>query len=186
MRVRLACLGVLVIVSGLPLGVSGARAEERPAARPPVLAGHWKLNEERSGDAQAKPAQSGESRKNREPSNAAPEDDPRGGQKTAQPVSLTITQTEAEVVVEEKPGSTRSVYPNGKTYKADEGASDVRTTWKDGALVTEKKNVQGWRMTETWRLSPDGKRLQMDLRVEGGKRPRMSIKRVYDRVEPTS
>ena len=116
----------------------------------------------------------------------APDDDPRGPQKTDQPQSLTITQTELEVVIEEKPGQGRSLYPNGKTYKADEGASEVRTAWKEGALVSEKKNVRGWRLTETWRLDPDGKRLLVEQHLEGGSRPRVSIKRVYDRVEPSS
>jgi len=110
------------------------------------------------------------------------DDDPRGARRTAEPQELTITQTELEIVVEEKPGQTRNLYPNGKTYKADEGASQIKTSWRDGALVVEKKNVRGWKLTETWQLSPDRSRLGVDLRLEGGSRPRMSLKRVYDRV----
>jgi hypothetical protein len=113
---------------------------------------------------------------------AAPDDDPRGPRQPAAPWdSLTITETDLQVVVEGNTGQTRNFYPNGKTYNADDGASQVKTTWKDGALVFEKKNMHGWRETEIWQLSPERNRLRVDVRVEGGKRPRLSFTRVYDR-----
>ncbi|HUL77094.1 MAG TPA: hypothetical protein VL691_07500, partial [Vicinamibacteria bacterium] len=120
------------------------------------------------------------------PSVPAPDDDPRGPQKVAEAgETLTITQTEVEIAVVDKTGQARSLYPNGKTYKADDGASDVRSYWKDGSLVVEKKNVRGWRLTETWQLAPDRSRLTVVWHLEGGSRPKSNLKRVYDRVEPS-
>ena len=122
------------------------------------------------------------------PSDEAGDDlDPRGPRRTAGAAeALTITQTEPEIVVAELSGATRSFYPDGRSYKADEGASDVKARWRDGTLVVEKKSVHGWKLTETWQLSSDRSRLEVSLRFEGGSRPRLSFKRVYDRAQPSS
>jgi hypothetical protein len=212
--VRWAYLGVaLVVAAGAGFGPS-ARAAERPGAGAVDLSGQWSFNKQLSDDQQSKLPTSGERRHDLDSSGpgagdaadgeepgrggggahgggkAAPpvatvDDDPRGPRQAAEPgATLTITQTQAEIVVQEGPGQPRSLYPNGRTYKADDGASDIRSQWKDGALVVEKKNTRGWRLTETWRLAPDGKRLTLDWRLEGGSRPRVSLRRVYDRAEP--
>ena len=110
------------------------------------------------------------------------ESDPRGAKRTAGPAdTMTVTQVDQEIVVEETPGRTRNLYPNGKTYKTDEGAAQIRTSWKDGKLVVEKKNVHGWRLVETWDLAPDRHRLVIHLHFEGGSRPKLALTRVYDR-----
>jgi hypothetical protein len=112
------------------------------------------------------------------------ENDPRGAKRGASPPDvLSVTQVESEIVVEESPGLTRELYPNGKTYRTDEGATQIKTSWKDGTLVVERKNVRGWRLVETWELLPDRSRLLVRLLLEGGSRPRLSLKRVYDRVD---
>jgi hypothetical protein len=140
---------------------------------------------EREGSDRGRGAYGGHGAAERSPASvAAPDDDPRGPQRPAAPWdSLKITETDLQIVVEGNGGQTRYLYPNGKTYKADDGASEVRTHWKDGALLFEKKNVRGWRETETWRLSPERNRLRVELLFEGGKRPRLSFTRVYDRAE---
>jgi hypothetical protein len=84
-------------------------------------------------------------------------------------------------VVEETPGQRRDLYPNGKTYRTDEGATQIRTSWKDGKLVVERKNVRGWRLVETWELAPDRSRLVIHLLLEGGAKPKLNLTRVYDR-----
>jgi len=187
---------------------------ERPASGRADLSGHWKLNKELSDDepayapaatpgpaagqaAEAEPADresgggrgggGGRGRTGRtgQPGAAgAVDDDPRGARRSQAAEELTVTQTEPEVVVEEKPGRTRNFYPDGRTYKADEGLADVKAEWREGALVVEKKTQQGWKLTETWQLAPDRNRLRIDLRLEGGNRPKRSLKRVYDRAEP--
>jgi len=214
MYVRLACLsGALVIAGGAALGPAGARADEKPNAPTADLAGRWRLNKELSdneepqysaprsagGGANAGAQESGGGggshrgaagggRGSMGRPSAAPgvDDDPRGAQRPAQPAEdLTITQTEQAIAVEERPGRTRTFYPNGKTYKTDDGASEITSQWRDGALVVVKKNARGWKLAETWRLAPDRSRLTVDQRLEGGSRPRLSLERVYDRVEPS-
>jgi len=100
--------------------------------------------------------------------------------------ALTVTQVESEIVVEETPGQRRELYPNGRTYKTDEGATQIRTSWKDGKLVVERKNVRGWRLVETWELAPDRGRLVIHLLLEGGARPKLNLTRVYDRYDAES
>jgi hypothetical protein len=178
-----------------------------PGAEPgaPDLSGRWKLNKDLSqpdpkGDSSAAttgrdtPASDGEADEHGErggarrgptsplPASDTDEEDPRGAKRTEPVAELTIRQSETEIVVEETPGATQRFYPNGKTYKTDEGASDIKSEWKGGALVVEKKNRNGWRLVQTWHLAPDGRRLTLDLHFEGGKRPRLTLRRVYDRV----
>ena len=212
MHVRLACLsGVLVIAAAVAFVPAPARSEDKSKAGTADLSGRWKLNKElsdkdqpqyspKAAEAAAAGAEAAADRggsggrgrgsgtrggASRPPTPGGADDDPRGAQRAAEPAEeMTITQTEPEIVVEEKPGQPRAFYPNGKAYKADDGASDVKSTWSDGGLVVEKKNARGWKLTETWRLAPDRKRLTVDLRLQGGGRPKVATRRVYDRVEP--
>ena len=115
------------------------------------------------------------------------ESDPRGGKRTAGPPdTMTVTQADSEIVVAETPGQTRNLYPDGKAYRTDEGASQIRTSWKDGKLVVEKKNVHGWRLVETWELAPDRSRVVIHLLFEGGSRPKLALTRVYDRNDQST
>ena len=175
MNIRWACLGgALVMAAGTGFGPPSARAGERPRTGAVDLSGEWRLNKQLSDGGQPTAPASSERQRDRDAPGPAAEPG----------ATLTITQTELEVVVQEKPGQARSFYPNGKAYKADDGASDIRSQWKDGVLLVEKKNARGWKLTETWQLAPDGKRLSLDWRLEGGGRPRTAVRRVYDRVEP--
>lgn len=116
------------------------------------------------------------------PAGNGEDDDPRGVQRTAPPAELlTIAQNGKEVAVIGPPGPQRLFFPDGRSYKTDDGAAEVKCTWKDGALVIEKKSLHGWRSTESWHLTPDRRRLVVNVRVEGGSRPRLSFRRVYDR-----
>jgi hypothetical protein len=110
------------------------------------------------------------------------DDDPRGVMRTVGPPdTMRVTQVESEIVIEETPGQTRDLYPDGKTYKTDEGEAQVTTSWRDGRLVVEKKNVHGWKLVETWELAPDDTRVVIHLLFEGGSRPKLVLTRVYDR-----
>ncbi len=212
---RAGLSGVLVMAVGFACGAATAVAEQKTAAAAPNLSGHWRLNKELSDDesarlataapegqkaadstttSQAEPegrggregGRRGRSAGSQASKSAPPGNDPRGAVRPAEPSGdMTVTQTEVAITVEDAPGQTRSYYPNGKTYKADDGASDVKSAWKDGALVFEKKNVRGWKMSESWQLSADGARLSLAVRYEGGGRPSIVVKRVYDRVAPT-
>ncbi len=116
------------------------------------------------------------------------DDDPRQAMRALlEPAEeLTIVQTEAELAVEEKFGATRRLHPDGKKYKTDNGASEIKSSWKEGKLVVETKGARGGRVLETWERIPDGSRLIVNVKMEGGFGPGLSLKRVYDRPEGES
>jgi hypothetical protein len=92
---------------------------------------------------------------------------------------LLIAQGEAEIAVDEKFGRLRRLHPDGKKYKTDNGASEIKSYWKDGRLVVETKRARGSSI-ETWERVPDGSRLIVSVRLEGGVGPRLELKRIYD------
>lgn len=95
---------------------------------------------------------------------------------------LTLRQTGTEIVVDEKFGSTRRLHPDGKKYKTDNGTSDIKTSWKEGRLLVETKRARGGSVIETWELVPDGSRIILNVKIEGGFGPSVTLKRVYDRA----
>jgi hypothetical protein len=113
------------------------------------------------------------------------DDDPREAMRAIMEPSeeLTIAQTEAEIEVEEKFGATRRLHPDGKRYKTDNGTSEIKAFWKQGQLVVETKRARGGRVVETWERIPDGSRLIVNVKIEGGFGPGLSLKRIYDRAE---
>jgi hypothetical protein len=162
-------------------------AKLRPAAkaeRPPADTAPSGEAEEQGAERGGRGAGPGARTGHATPPQGVDENDPRGAkQTTGPPATLAITQVESEIRIEETPGQTRSLYPNGVTYKTDEGATQIRTSWKEGRLVVERKNVRGWRLVETWALAADRGRLVVTMLLEGGSQPKVSVKRVYDREE---
>ena len=116
------------------------------------------------------------------------DDDPREAMRALlEPAEeLTIAQTEGELTVEETFGATRRLHPDGKKYKTDNGASEIKSSWKEGKLVVETKSLRGGRVLETWERIPDGSRLIVNVKMEGGFGPGLTLKRVYDRVADES
>jgi hypothetical protein len=203
MNARLAGLGVLLLATALVPAPTLA-ADDQKTTAVPNFTGRWRLNKELSDKPQALPApapapkksdaKTGKEDANKEAKpdapghsdatkpDAKPPDPGAASQPPAEAIAeFTIRQTDVEVVAEDKPGQSRSFYPNGRTYKADEGASTIKSEWRDGALVFEKRNVRGWKYTESWKLTPDG-RLRLDTRIEGGGQKTAASKRLYDRV----
>jgi hypothetical protein len=95
---------------------------------------------------------------------------------------LTIAQTPTEVAVEEKFGQTRRLHPDGKKYKTDNGTSEIKASWKEGKLVVETKRASGGSVIETWELVPDSSRIIVNVKMEGGFGPGVTLKRIYDRA----
>ena len=96
---------------------------------------------------------------------------------------LAIAQTGTEIAVDEKFGRTRRLHPDGKKYKTDNGASEIKTSWKDGRLLVETKGSRGGGVVETWEVSPDGSRLIVNVKMQGGFGPSVELKRIYDRAK---
>ena len=59
--------------------------------------------------------------------------------------------------MDEKFGRLRRLRPDGKKYKADNGASEIKSFWKEGRLVVETRRARGSSI-ETWERVPDGSR----------------------------
>ena len=96
---------------------------------------------------------------------------------------LAIAQTGTEIAVDEKFGRTRRLHPDGKKYKTDNGASEIKTSWKEGRLLVETKGGRGGGVVETWEVSPDGSRLIVNVKMQGGFGPGVELKRIYDRAK---
>jgi hypothetical protein len=201
---------VALLASGLALDPAKGRADERPRAPATVdFSGRWTLNPELSDDAHEKMREAMEGKRGGGPGGGPPMG-PGGGRggpgrggrmgpppgsgggdpsEAMQPIfepaeEMTITQSEPEIVVDEKFGRMRTFHPDGKAYKTENGTAELKTQWKDGKLLVETKHARGGKVTETWELVRDRGRLVMTLRLEGGFRPALSLKRVYDRAEP--
>jgi hypothetical protein len=184
MNLRLLLMGSLLTATGLVLAPPRARAGQKPSTSD--FSGRWKYDKERSEEGQKKPGAEGHDAEHAGAAKGAGAEPAEAQSAAGAGADLTIRQTELVITVEDAPGQERSFYPNGKTYNADEGTAEIKTYWKDGAIVVEKKSISGWKMTETWELSPDGHAMTIVRRLEGHKRPKIVIKRVYDRVEPGS
>jgi len=115
------------------------------------------------------------------PPDAGGGDDPREAMRAIlEPAEeLLIAQNEAEIAVDEKFGRMRRLHPDGKKYKTDNGASEIKSYWKEGRLVVETKRARGSSI-ETWERVPDGSRLIVTVRLEGGVGPKLELKRIYD------
>jgi hypothetical protein len=180
----------VILIAGA-LVPSPVTADDAPAGGNPNFAGRWRLNEELSDKPQVLPTP--EPKKGGDKKEAAsetpghpdatkPPDAGAASNTPANPTAeFTVRQTDVEVTAEDKTGQSRSFYPNGKSYKADEGTSTVRSQWKDGALIFERKNARGWKYTEIWKLTPDG-HMRVDTRLEGHGMKTSTSKRIYDRV----
>jgi len=95
---------------------------------------------------------------------------------------LAITQAGFEITVDEKFGRMRHLRADGKKYKTDNGTAEVKTSWKEGKLLVETTREPGGTVTELWERAADGSRLVVTVRVEGGPRGKLALKRVYDKA----
>lgn len=69
-----------------------------------------------------------------------------------------------------------------RAYKTDNGSAEIKTSWKEGKLLVETKRNRAGAVVETWELIPDRTRLILDVRLDGGFGPSVTLKRVYDRA----
>jgi hypothetical protein len=208
-KTQSALASLSLSVSVLGFSVSAVPDERQKAPSSADLAGRWALNKDLSDDAREKMRQGMEGRGGpgggRPPMApgggggggmggpggggrggmggppAAGGDDPREAMRAIlEPAEeLLIAQSEAEIAVDEKFGRLRRLHPDGKKYKTDNGASEIKSHWKEGRLVVETKRVRGSSI-EIWERVPDGSRLIVTVRLEGGVGPKLELKRIYD------
>ena len=116
------------------------------------------------------------------PPGAGGDDDPREAMRAIlEPAEeLVIAQSEAEIAVDEKFGRMRRLHPDGKKYKTDNGASEIKSYWKEGRLVVETKagsRQRGRDLGARARREPADRQREL----EGGFGPEAELKRIYDR-----
>lgn len=111
-----------------------------------------------------------------------------GGQEwealAATPKTLKIEQREKQVVLRDDSGNTQTLYPDGKKHKEDnlQGKKvSTKTQWEGDKLTTESKLGHSGKLTETYRVTPDGKVLEVVSRLEDPSLAApLTIRRVYD------
>jgi hypothetical protein len=103
------------------------------------------------------------------------------------PETLTIAVADATVTMTDDLERERTYATDGRKLKYQLGAAqyEARAEWQGAQLRKHIEGAYGFRMSETYFLSPDAKRLFVIVRVGEPKRdePQIGYNRVYDRVD---
>jgi hypothetical protein len=101
--------------------------------------------------------------------------------------TLTFVITPDAVAITDDLGRERTYPTDNRRERYRLGASEfnARVRWDEDRLLREIEGSFGFRMTETYYLSPDASRLFLIIRVGEASRgrPQAGINRVYDRIE---
>jgi hypothetical protein len=104
----------------------------------------------------------------------------------ATPKTLKIEQREKQIVLGDDSGNTETLYPDGKKHKEDNlqgNKVSTKTRWEGDRLTTESKLGHSGKFTETYRLTSEGKQLEVISRLEDpALAVPLTIRRVYDRA----
>jgi hypothetical protein len=102
----------------------------------------------------------------------------------ANPKYLRIDQRSDQVVVVDDSDHAQTFYPDGKKHDdkdADGRKISTKSSWEGGAFVAESKLPHSEKLTQTFRLSDDGKQLYVTTRFDDPSLAGpLSIRRVYD------
>jgi len=100
---------------------------------------------------------------------------------------FTIAVADDRVTMTDDLGRQRTYVTNGQKEKHQIAASrfEVRSEWQDSQLRQSIEGAFDFKMTQTYFLSPDGRRLFLIVRVGEVRRnrPQTGFNRVYDRVD---
>ena len=100
---------------------------------------------------------------------------------TDTPARLTIVQTPSMVIITTGDGRTTRLSPDGKTIKDDSTNVQRRSKWDGGRLVTEITGIGPGKITETYAVDPERRRLNVTIQMENARAARgITIHRVYD------
>jgi hypothetical protein len=107
------------------------------------------------------------------------------------PKFLQVDQKSDQVVVTDDSDHAQTFYTDGKKHddKDENGkkVSTTRTDWQGDTLVAETKLDHGTKLTQSFRLSDDGKQLTVISRLENSSlQGPVSIRRVYDLLGSTT
>ena len=103
------------------------------------------------------------------------------------PEVLKIRASAAEVIITDDLARERTYVADGKLQKYQLGAArfEARSSWTPTYFRKEIEGTNGFRMSETYFISEDGRRLFVIIRIGDPKKPETmsGVNRVYDRVD---
>ena len=106
------------------------------------------------------------------------------GRLAENPKFLRIDQRSDQIVVIDNSDHAQTFYPDGKKHKdtdADGNKISTKASWEGGAFTAETKLPHSEKLTQTFRMSEDGKQLHVITRFEASSlNAPVSIRRVYD------
>ncbi len=106
----------------------------------------------------------------------------------ANPKYLQINQHSDQFVVSNDSDVSETFYPDGKKHDDKDVDGKKITTkagWEDAAFVAETRMSHSQKITDTYRLSDDGKQLYVTTRFEDSSlNGPVTIRRVYDLGKP--
>jgi hypothetical protein len=96
---------------------------------------------------------------------------------------LTITQDDAEIVIDDGANPALRLRPDAEATKAEGGASEIKARWSGGELIAETKLRNGAKLTTAYMLDAEKHQLDVTSRMEGGRLNQpLTVRRVYDAV----
>ncbi|MGO8815816.1 MAG: hypothetical protein ACLQVG_14285 [Terriglobia bacterium] len=108
----------------------------------------------------------------------------------ANPKYLRIDQRSDQIVVTDDSDHAQTFYPDGKKHeeKDEDGKKlSTKSSWENGAFVAETKLPHSEKLTQTFRVSDDGKQLSIITRFEAPSLSGpVSIRRVYEMPKSAS
>jgi len=102
------------------------------------------------------------------------------------PRAMTVTHTPTEIAVLEQDGRLRTLHPDGKPYKAEGGAVEVKTRWEGSRLRVESKGGRGAAVVEAWSLEPASGKLTIETTLEWPGGSPVTFRSVYERLDEAS
>lgn len=192
---------LIVTVFAVAAAATGLSAHSLAAERDKTanLTGAWRLNKDLSDDpAQAMAGMQGERRGG---SGHGPWRHGGGGRGGMDPgrmetmhrameaaARLTITQADGSITFTDGDGRSQRLTTNNKKEELplDDRTVEVRTKWDDGRLVKETSLGDGMKLTETYSLVSEPRRLHVMVKLDSSHLPRpVNLRRVYDAAYDT-
>lgn len=101
--------------------------------------------------------------------------------------TLKIRHDDPTLAITDAAGRERVLYTDGRRTEEERshgGTTAVTASWKDGHLEIVSKPGNGGKIVETYAIAADRSQLIVTTKVEGGRGPGFTIRRVYDAVSP--
>ena len=100
------------------------------------------------------------------------------------PTNIAFSMTGAEVDLKDDHDRKRAFMTDGRKLQKskDDNYQEIAARWDGNRLVSDEKSPRGGKMSRSFELSPDGRQLWENLRIEGSGRNNrtLDLHYVYD------